>query len=128
MKPDPNIAFILAFFFPGVGRMYIGQPVQGVVKLILVALFPIWIFFGAALGTLVSEWVDLDDGGWGTLLGFVAGFAGPIWWFGDLFVIRKMACWMHQTPYCKHANPPTQPMPTSSDSPKEEESLGSEPE
>ena len=97
VKPDPNIAFILAFFFPGVDRMYIGRPGLGVLKLVLVVLFPVWIFFGTAVGALLSNWLDATEAWY--LFGLV-GFAGPVWWFADLFLIREAACVMQLAPYC----------------------------
>jgi len=102
-KPDPNIAFILAFFLPGVDRMYIGHPGRGVLKLITFVTAPALGVFLALTGSVVAGIQDLTTGGTLGTMGIAAlvGLSGVIWWLADLFVIRDEACAMRLVPYCE---------------------------
>lgn len=102
MKPNPNIAFILAFFFPGVDRMYIGQPGLGVFKLIVFVTAPLLgVFVGVAGGIVAfaEDWTTGGVLGVGGLAAVVA-LCGAIWWVSDLFLIRDAACKMGLKPHC----------------------------
>ncbi len=44
-KKDPIIALVISFFIPGMGQVYAGKPVRGVVILLLMVFFPLILVF-----------------------------------------------------------------------------------